>query len=142
MISGQEGPRNVAAALLLALLGACLSPPDREAYDLRSGPDLPASEASVVLLADATVARIDGMTATRNDWTEVRLRPGSHRIEWTERISEDGPPRFDLPELPGVHRFLVVLEPGHTYSLRARSDTGIVDETTAWPVATQPWEEP
>jgi len=111
-----------AAALLLVLLGSCLSPPDRQAYDLRSGPDMSASEVSVVLLADATVARIDGMTATRSDWTEVRLRPGSHRIEWTERTTDEGPPRFDLPGLAGVHQFLVVLEPGHTYSLRARSN--------------------
>jgi hypothetical protein len=101
-----------------------------------------ASEVSVVLLADATAARIDGMTATRGDWTEVRLRPGSHRIEWTERLFADVPPRFDLEWLAGSYRFIVVLEPGHTYSLRARSDTGIVDETTARPVATQPWEEP
>jgi hypothetical protein len=139
---GQTRLRIVAAALLLALLGACLSPPDRHAYDLRPDPALRPDDVSVVLLADATVARIDGMTATRADWTEVRLRPGSHRIEWTGRASEDGPPRFDLAELPGVHRFGVVLEAGHTYSLRARSDTGIVDETTARPVETQPWEEP
>lgn len=95
-----------------------------------------------MLLADATAARIDGMTATRGDWTEVRLHPGTHRIEWTEGESDYGPPRFDLAALPGVHRFVVVLEPGHTYSLRTRGESGIVDETTARPVATQPWEEP
>jgi hypothetical protein len=134
--------RNAPVALLLVMLGACIAPRERQAYDLRSGPNLQANEVSVVLLADATTARIDGMTATRDDWTEVRLHPGSHRIEWTGRVADDGPPRFDLAGLPGIHRFIVVLEPGHTYSLRARSDTGIVDETTARPVPTQPWEEP
>jgi hypothetical protein len=72
----------------------------------------------------------------------VRLEPGPHRIEWTDHVPEDSDPEFDLAWLAAAYRFVAVLEPGHTYSLRIRSDTRIVDETTARPAQTQSWEEP
>jgi hypothetical protein len=128
--------------LAVASLSSCIAPPARQGYQIHPGPALPASTVSVVMLGDAAVARFDGLTATRGDWTEVRLEPGPHRIEWTDHVPEDSDPHSDLAWLAGAHRFVAVLESGHTYSLRTRSDTGIVDETTARPAPTQSWEEP
>lgn len=126
----------------VAGLGSCFAPPERQGYQIHPGAPLPASEVSVVMLGDAAAARFDGLTALRGDWTEVRLKPGAHRIEWTDRVPEGSSPQVDLGWLRGANRFEAVLEAGHTYSLRSGSDTGLVDETTARPVPTRPWEEP
>jgi hypothetical protein len=128
--------------LTVAGLGSCLAPPERQGYQIHPGPPLRASEASVVMLGDAAVARFDGLTALRGDWSEVRLRPGLHRVEWIDNVPEGSSPQVDLLWLQGANRFEAVLEAGHTYSLRSASDTGLVDETTARPVPTRPWEEP
>jgi hypothetical protein len=129
------------ALLVLASGVSCLSPPERQTYQLHPGA-LTARDASVVLLGDARVARFDGLTARSGDWTEVSLAPGPHRIEWADHVPEESDPRADLAWLAGAYRFVAVLEPGHTYSLRASSDTRIVDETAARPAKTRPWEEP
>jgi hypothetical protein len=137
------GHRAAAIALLVAVTStACLSPPERQSYQVHPGAPLPAGEVVVVLLGDALVARFDGLTAVRGDWTEVRLKPGTHRIQWTERAPEGSSPQTDLAWLSGADCFEVALEAGHTYSLRKRGDGGIVDETTARPVPTRPCEGP
>ena len=131
-----------AALLTAASLSSCIAPPDRQGYQIHPGPALPASEVSVVMLGDAAVARFDGLTATRGDWTEVRLEAGLRRIEWIAHLPEDSDPQSDLTWLASAYRFVAVLERGHTYSLRTSSDSWIVDETTARPAQTQPWAEP
>lgn len=128
--------------LVVATFTGCISPPERRAYQVHPGPPLPDAEVAVVMLGDAAVARFDGLTAVRGDWTEVRLRPGPHRIEWATDVPEASSPLADLAWLSHAMRFEAVLEAGHTYSLRNASDSGLLDETTARPVPTQPWEAP
>jgi hypothetical protein len=143
MRSGSRWHWATTAALLTAAgMSSCMAPPDRLGYQIHAGPALPASEVSVVMLGDAAVARFDGLTAKRGDWTEVRLEPGLHRIEWIAHLPEDSDPQLDLAWLASSYRFVAVLESGHTYSLRTSADTGIVDETTARPARTQPLEVP
>ena len=132
------------AVVLLAALGAaaCISPPERQSYPLYPGPSLPSAQIAVLRLGDATVARIDGLTAARGDWTEVHLLPGRHRIEWTDHQAEDGSTQASLEGREAIRRMVVDLEAGHTYSLRSRHDEALIDETTARPVAALPWTEP
>lgn len=132
------------AVVLLATLGAasCVSPPERQSYPLYPGPPLARAEIAVLRLGDAKVARIDGLTAAQDDWTEVHLLPGRHRIEWTDSPAEDGAAQPRLDGRVAIRQFMVELEAGHTYSLRSRHDEAVIDETTARPVPTMPWTEP
>ena len=134
---------RVAVVLLAALAAAsCISPPERQSYPLYPGPPLPTAGIAVLRLGDAKVARIDGLTAAEGDWTEVHLLPGRHRIEWTDRHTEDGSTQATLAGRDEIRRIVVELEAGHTYSLRSRHGDALIDETTARPVPALPWTEP
>lgn len=129
--------------MLLSLgSGSCMSPPDEHSYQLYPGPALPAGDVAVVRLGDASFARIDGLMASRSDWTEVKLRPGTHRIEWHAQTFDDWSGSDSIADMAHAMRALVVLEAGHTYSLRGSPISAIVDETTARPIAPQPWPDP
>jgi hypothetical protein len=89
---------------------------------------LPAEQVAVLLLGDAVAVRVDGLVALRSDWTEVIVRPGTHRIEWIAVLPEGLDPSQDLRWLENATRVEVHLQGGHTYSIRA---IGLEDETTA-----------
>ncbi len=139
-----DGWSSRVAVLVLAAAGAtsCLSPPERQSYPLYPGPPQPLAEVAVLRLGDATVARIDGLTVAEGDWTEVHLRPGRHRIEWTDRYADDTAAQARLEGRGAIRQVVVDLEAGHTYSLRSRHGDAVIDETTARQVPALPWSEP
>jgi hypothetical protein len=131
-------------ALCLFAVAACSAGPNH-VYKLYPGPQRDPGEISVVRMSDVHAARINDLAVARSNWSEVHLLPGEHTIEWGREFLVSvmvEPTGFAR----GEGREILVLEPGHIYTLKAERTTGpgyrmffwIKDETTGQVVAGTP----
>jgi hypothetical protein len=128
--------RVVSIAACAGIAAACAAT-GSYSYKLYAGPTRPVGELALVRMGDAGVAEFDGRVATRADWTDVQLLPGTHTIRWQ---TEFGVSVMIEPSgfASGGNSAEVTVLAGHVYALRADRTTGfgyrmyfwILDETT------------
>lgn len=102
------------AVLPLACTGARK---ESHVYKLYAGPLRPPAALAIVRLGDAAAVEIDGRAAQRDDWSEVAIQPGAHRIRW--RMTPGGLISQGAEPLVAPGGIEVNFEAGHVYTLRA-----------------------
>lgn len=120
----------VSAALLL--LSACGTLHETGVYKLYPGPERPDSELATLAFGDRVYTmEVDGLKVSSGDYSEVKLLPGEHRINWGATFGVSvmvNPAMFDRADAEQV----VKLAAGHRYRVQADRTTGAGYRMFVW----------